>query len=192
MNTPIKQRAQVTYSLKNFTILLAEDYEFMQNLIGGMLRAFGVGNIMVCGSGREAIELLQITESQSRSGNIKGIDLILADWMMPDGSGLELIDWVRNHKSDRIRFTPLILVSAFTSEDVIIAARDHGANEALVKPVSGEKVAARILSVIDTPRPFVKTATYFGPDRRRKDKPFNGEDRRIMTAEKIITHDERL
>lgn len=192
MNIQIKQRAQVTYSLKNFTILLAEDYEFMQNLIGGMLRAFGVGNIMVCSSGREAIELLQITEAQSRSGNIKGIDLILADWMMPEGSGLELIDWVRNHKSDRIRFTPLILVSAFTSEDVIIAARDHGANEALVKPVSGEKVAARILSVIDTPRPFVKTATYFGPDRRRKDKPFQGEDRRKMTAEQIITHDERL
>lgn len=192
MNIQIKQRAQVTYSLKNFTILLAEDYEFMQNLIGGMLRAFGVGNIMVCSSGREAIELLQITEAQSRSGNIKGIDLILADWMMPEGSGLELIDWVRNHKSDRIRFTPLILVSAFTSEDVIIAARDHGANEALVKPVSGEKMAARILSVIDTPRPFVKTATYFGPDRRRKDKPFQGEDRRKMTAEQIITHDERL
>ena len=192
MNIQIKQRAQVTYSLKNFTILLAEDYEFMQNLIGGMLRAFGVGNIMVCSSGREAIELLQITEAQSRSGNIKGIDLILADWMMPEGSGLELIDWVRNHKSDRIRFTPLILVSAFTSEDVIIAARDHGANEALVKPVSGEKGAARILSVIDTPRPFVKTATYFGPDRRRKDKPFQGEDRRKMTAEQIITHDERL
>lgn len=192
MNTPVKQRAQITYSLKNFTILLAEDYEFMQSLIGGMLRAFGVGNTMVCGSGREAIELLQITESQTRSGNIKGIDLILADWMMPDGSGLELIDWVRNHKSDRIRFTPIILVSAFTSEDVIVAARDHGANEALVKPVSGEKVAARILSVIDTPRPFVKTSTFFGPDRRRKDKPFQGEDRRKMTAEQIITHDERL
>lgn len=192
MNTPVKQRAQITYSLKNFTILLAEDYEFMQSLIGGMLRAFGVGNTMVCGSGREAIELLQITESQTRSGNIKGIDLILADWMMPDGSGLELIDWVRNHKSDRIRFTPIILVSAFTSEDVIVAARDHGANEALVKPVSGEKVAARILSVIDTPRTFVKTSTFFGPDRRRKDKPFQGEDRRKMTAEQIITHDERL
>ncbi|MBI2233869.1 MAG: response regulator [Micavibrio aeruginosavorus] len=192
MNTPVKQRAQITYSLKNFTILLAEDYEFMQNLIGGMLRAFGVGNIMVCGSGREAIELLQITESQTRSGNIKGIDLILADWMMPEGSGLELIDWVRNHKSDRIRFTPIILVSAFTSEDVVIAARDHGANEALVKPVSGEKVAARILSVIDTPRPFVKTSTFFGPDRRRKDRPFPGEDRRKMTATQIITHDERL
>lgn len=191
MQTAIKQRAEITYSLKNFTILLAEDYEFMQGLIGSMLRSFGVGNIMVCGSGREAIELLQITQSQARSNNIKPIDLVLVDWMMMEGSGLELIDWVRNHKSDSVRFTPLILVSAFASEDVVIAARDHGANESLVKPLSGEKLAARILSVIDHPRSFVKAASFFGPDRRRRDKQVPVERRKIR-PEDVVTHTEQL
>lgn len=192
MNPPIKQRAEVTYSLRNFSILLADDYDFMQGLISTMLRAFGVGNIMVCDSGNEAIELIGITHAQSRNANVKPIDMILVDWMMLDGSGLDVLNWVRNHKSDQIRFTPVILVSAFTSEDVVIAARDHGANEALVKPVSGEKLAARILSVIDHPRPFVKAPGFFGPDRRRREKNITFEDRRKLSTEQIVTHTERL
>ncbi len=191
MQEALRQRSETIYSLKNFTVLLADDYDFMQGLVSSMLRSFGVGNTMVCSSGREAIELLQITQAQARNAGIKPIDMILVDWMMMDGSGIELIDWVRNHKSDQVRFTPIILVSAFTSEDVVIAARDHGANESLVKPVSGEKLASRILSVIDHPRPFVKTIGFFGPDRRRQQKTVTVERRKIA-PEQVITHTEQL
>lgn len=192
MDMPKPQNAQTVYSLKNFTILLVDDYEFMQHLCASMLRAFGVGGIMVCNSGAEAIELLTITQSQARNNSVKGIDLILTDWMMPDGSGIELIDWVRNHKSDQIRFTPIMLLSAFTSEDIVGIARDHGANESLVKPISAEKMATRILAMIDNPRPFVKTATFFGPDRRRKIIPWKGGERRVMSSEQVVQHNERL
>lgn len=189
---PARTRGQPVYSLKNFSILLAEDYEFMQGLVGSMLKAFGVGNIMICGSTHEAIDLLTITQSNARNSNIKGIDIVLTDWMMPDGSGVELINWIRNHKNDHIRFLPVVLLSAFTSEHVVSTARDGGANESLVKPISGENLANRILSVIDNPRPFVKLGSFFGPDRRRRDKPLKGEDRRKLTQEQITTHNERL
>lgn len=164
----------------------------MQGLVGSMLKAFGVGNIMVCGSTREAIDLLTISQANRMSSGIKGIDIVLTDWMMPDGSGVDLLNWIRNHKSDQIRFLPIILLSAFTSEKVITIARDGGANEALVKPISGENLANRILSVIDQPRPYVKLGTFFGPDRRRRDKPFKGEDRRKLNQDEIATHNERL
>lgn len=192
MDIPKPQNAQTVYSLKNFTVLLVDDYEFMQHLCASMLRAFGVGGIMVCSSGAEAIELLTITQSQARNNSVKGIDLILTDWMMPNGSGVELIDWVRNHQSDQIRFTPIMLLSAFTSEDIVGIARDHGASEALVKPISAEKMATRILAMIDNPRPFVKTATFFGPDRRRKIVPWKGEERRLMNSDQVVQHNERL
>jgi DNA-binding response OmpR family regulator len=191
-STTARQRADVTYSLKSFTILLVEDYDFMQGLIGSMLRAFGVGNIMVCNSGNEAMELLRITQAQARNMNVKPIDLVLVDWMMADGNGLELINWVRNNKSENIHFTPIMLVSAFASEDVVIAARDNGANEALVKPVSGEKLASRILAMIDNPRPYVKAPTFFGPDRRRREQKFEGEDRRKITDDQVVVHTERI
>ncbi|MEM7680184.1 MAG: response regulator, partial [Pseudomonadota bacterium] len=64
-------------------------------------------------------------------------------------------------------------------------ARDCGANETLVKPISGNGLASRICSMIDNPRPFVSTDDYFGPDRRRKDLPYKCEDRRLLKQENI-------
>jgi len=61
-----------------------------------------------------------------------------------------------------------------------------------VKPISAEKMAARILAMIDNPRPFVKTATFFGPDRRRKIVPWRQEERRLMNTEQVVQHNERL
>jgi len=180
-----------TYDLRNFNILLAEDFEFMQQLVTGMLRAFGVGQIIVCPSGNEARGLISVMAA-AKTPDMKMVDIVLADWMMPDGSGLELIKWIRNHKSDKVKFLPVIMLSAFASEDVVKSARDIGANESLVKPVSGEKLASRILSVIDHPRPYIKSPDFFGPDRRRKNVPIKGEDRRKLKAEEIKIYNEQL
>jgi len=178
------------YDLSGFSILLADDYDFMQALVAAMLKEFGVGSIMNCNNGLEARDLLTVSLAAQQSADIKNVDIILTDWMMPDGSGTELIRWVRNHKKDQIRFMPILLITAFASEEAITEARNNGANEALVKPVSGEKLASRILSVINKPRPFIKTPDFFGPDRRRKDKAIKGEDRRKMAAEEISHYDE--
>ncbi|MEM6781421.1 MAG: response regulator [Pseudomonadota bacterium] len=180
-----------TYSLKAFNILLVEDYEFLQQLITGMLKSFGVGGITVCSSGDEAKGLLQVL-SASRSSDTKMVDIVLTDWMMPDGDGEELIRWMRDNKDDKIKFLPVILVSAFTDKDTIVKARDIGANEALVKPVSGEALATRILNVINYPRPYIQSPDYFGPDRRRKEQKFKGDEKRKTKAEEIKVNNEQL
>ncbi|MCB1783724.1 MAG: response regulator [Alphaproteobacteria bacterium] len=163
----------------------------MQTLLASMLRTFGVGDVLVCGGAKEAINLLTITQARRKANDIRGIDMILTDWLMPDGSGVELIEWVRNHKEDDIKFLPIILVSGYTTEKVVKTARDKGANESLVKPISGEKLAHRIISVIDKPRPFIKTATFFGPDRRRKTENFKGNDKRKIKSEEIKVYHEQ-
>lgn len=173
------------YDLSQFTVLLAEDSRPMQTLVSSMLRSFGVREVLVCDGGDEAISLLTITQARKKSSDVKGVDLVITDWMMPDGSGLELLEWIRTHEADNICYMPVILLSAYTTHKVITAARDNGAHEALVKPVSGSKLAARILSVIDNPRPFIKTEDYFGPDRRRQDMKFEGENKRKNDPEKI-------
>ena len=191
MSKPQQVRPTKAYDLKAFTILLVEDYEFMQDLITGMLRAFGVGNIIVCESGSEARGLLSVMAA-AKTADMKMADIVLTDWMMPEGDGESLLNWIRNHKEDKIRFMPVTMVSAFTSEDVVKMARDFGANEALVKPVSGEKLAQRILSVIDHPRPFIKAPHFFGPDRRRKELTWKKEERRKTQAEEIKVHNEQI
>ena len=60
-------------------------------------------------------------------------------------------------------------------------ARNAGANDFLVKPVSAKSVYLRIRSTMEHPPPFVRSQTYFGPDRRRTAKEFMGEDRRDET-----------
>ncbi|MCD8497625.1 MAG: response regulator [Alphaproteobacteria bacterium] len=181
-----------TYDLKNLNVLLVEDSRSMQTLIASMLRSFGVGDVLVCEGGNEAIGILTITQARKKGSDIKGIDIVLTDWLMPQGSGVELLEWIRSHEADNIKFLPVLLLSAYTTQKVIATARDNGANEALVKPVSGATLAGRILSIIDKPRAFVKTENFFGPDRRRQDMAFKGPDRRKIQAEMIKVNHEQL
>lgn len=179
------------YSLAAFRILIVEDYPFMADLMSSMLREFGVGNIVQASSGNEGKEMITLFNSDEGSRN--KIDIVLMDWLMPDGDGLELLQWIRNHKKDSVRFLPTVLCSAYASEDVVTVGRDNGANEVLVKPISAVKLASRLLHVIDKPRPFLKAPGYFGPDRRRKNsEEYKGPERRVSTAEDIKQYHERL
>ena len=49
----------------------------------------------------------------------------------------------------------------------VTIARDAGVTEFLAKPISAKGLYQRILNVVVSPRPFIKTKSYFGPDRRR-------------------------
>lgn len=178
------------YDLTNFTILIAEDSVFMQSLMSSMLKVFGVGDIMTCTGGKEAVELLTVTQARTKSRYINHVDIVLIDWLMPDGSGKDLLKWIRSHEKDEVRFLPVIVVSGYITGLVTSEARDLGCHETLVKPVSSNGLASRICSVIDSPRPFIKIVDYFGPDRRRQDLSYKGEDRRKIKAEEIkVMHD---
>ncbi len=178
------------YSLAAFRVLIVEDYPFMADLMSSMLREFGVGNIVQASSGNEGKEMITVFNSDE-SGRNK-IDVVLLDWLMPDGDGLELLQWIRGHKKDSIRFLPAVLCSSYASEDVVTVGRDNGANEVLVKPVSAQKLASRLLYVIDKPRPFLKAPGFFGPDRRRREMEYKGTERRVSSEEDIKQYHERL
>lgn len=158
----------------------------MQSLFSSMLKVFGVGEILVCNSATEAIELLKITQARTKSRYINHIDIVITDWLMPNGSGKDLLEWIRSSDKDAIRFLPIIVVSGYTTEKVTFLTRDLGANETMVKPISGTALASRICTVIDNPRPFIKAPEYFGPDRRRQQTPYGGNDKRITNPEIVV------
>ena len=71
------------------------------------------------------------------------------------------------------------MLTGHTSIERVRAARDAGVNEFLAKPVSAKAILTRLISVIEHPRPFVRTKVYFGPDRRRhRDGGYHGPERR--------------
>ncbi len=104
-------------------------------------------------------------------------DIALVDWVMEPEDGIYFVKNIRGAEDSPNRLMPIIMVSGYSEESRVLAARDAGANEFVVKPFSATSLFTRIQWVVENPRRFVTTDTYFGPDRRLKDVPFKGDDR---------------
>lgn len=184
-----QQRQEKAYDLSTFRVLVIEDSPFIASLMSSALGEMGVGKVFVSSNISAARERILSLNAVQSSQNL---DVVILDWLMPDGMGIELLDWVRGHKSDTIKFLPVIICSAYASTELVKESRDHGANEAMVKPVSAEKLARRILYVIEKPRAFISSPDFFGPDRRRKVEKISGRDRRTAKPEEIEEEHEQL
>lgn len=171
-----KTASQKAYNLNGLRILVVEDFPFMADLMSAMLKEFNVGKILSVCKIEEAQRLITTYNVDTPQG--QHIDMIMTDLFPPRNEGLALMKWVREHTKDSIKFVPVLFCTAHTSMRVVTAGRDTGATEILMKPVSAEKLAHRLLHIIDNPRPFVKAPSFFGPDRRRKSHSFNGDERR--------------
>jgi CheY-like chemotaxis protein len=63
--------------------------------------------------------------------------------------------------------------------------RDDGITDVICRPVSPKTIMDKLQLALDAPRPFIAAASFFGPDRRAKERPWRGEDRRALTPKKI-------
>jgi DNA-binding response OmpR family regulator len=106
------------------------------------------------------------------------IDIVITEWRLHGMDGLEFLDNLRNSVSSPNRFIPVIMLTAHSEQRYVTTARDLGITEFLAKPFNAKALYSRLVSVITRPRRFVNTDTYFGPDRRRRQVPFDGPDRR--------------
>jgi CheY-like chemotaxis protein len=185
---PDQKKRESAYDLSGFRVLIIDDSKFIAELQASSLIEMGVGQVMSARDGSAAKDKIIDHNSAQSALNI---DVVIADWLMPEFSGLELLKWIRGHKSETIRFMPVIICSAYANYSIVEESRDNGATEVLVKPVSAQKLARRILHVIDNPRPFIKTADFFGPDRRRKQLPYKGPERRVNKDSNMVQHNER-
>ncbi len=172
------QAKGVTLNLRNVSILIVEDSRFMSGLLASVLKALQVGRVLMADDGEQAQEILQTSLVLAKAGMRFDIDIVLLDREMPRSDGSETLRWIRGHEAEQIRFLPVIMSSGYATETVVREGRDLGATEFLAKPFSVKSLCDRILSVINHPRPYVKAPGFFGPDRRRKVEPFNGDDRR--------------
>ncbi|HCI46986.1 MAG TPA: hypothetical protein DFI00_06815 [Rhodospirillaceae bacterium] len=172
--------SNLVYDLSKLSILLVEDSSFMREIMMALLENLEVGNITSISNGEDAIsELLRSTSNGMDSHS--DYDVVISDWAMKPMNGLDLLKWIRTHDNEAIRFMPFIMLTAYSTMDWVTQARDWGATEFLTKPVSAQAVAKRLLTVIERPRPFIRTSNYFGPDRRRQKLPYGGTERRKGT-----------
>lgn len=145
-------------NLKKISVLVVEDLAPMRALISAVLSAFGVGEIYEAANGEEAYKLFQKHNP----------DIIITDWLMEPVNGLEFIRMVRLKKESVNRLVPIIMMTGYSAMQRVMVARDLGATEFLTKPFTGRDLAKRIDLIINKPRDFIETSTFFGPNRRRK------------------------
>jgi DNA-binding response OmpR family regulator len=73
----------------------------------------------------------------------------------------------------------VIMLTGHTSLEHVREARDAGVNEFIAKPVSVKTMMSRLAAVIEQPRSYVRTGSYFGPCRRRRNlHEYQGPERR--------------
>ena len=68
-------------------------------------------------------------------------DLLVLDWHLPDTTGIKELDWLRSNKTFN---TPVIFITSRDSEESVVEALDHGADDYMVKPVKKGITLARI------------------------------------------------
>jgi CheY-like chemotaxis protein len=150
-------------------VLVVDDNQHMRKLVVAILQAFGVRELFEAPDGEYAWKHLRDSNP----------DVILLDWQMTGMTGLEFVRLVRNSPKSFNVFVPIIMLTGHTHIDHVRQARDAGANEFLAKPVTVKGILSRLLAVIEHPRPFVRTQTYFGPCRRRRSLvKYTGPERR--------------
>ncbi len=169
--------------LERLSVLVVEDSPFIRSLLINSLKILGVGKVTTKDHGGEAIEFIKQVAIDPMKAGLMNIDLIISNWDMSPVDGMMLLRWVRRHKDLPDRFIPFVMVTAYSEPERVTEARDMGVNEFLTKPFTINSIAEKMTSIILQPRQFVHTKNYFGPDRRRQNLPFDGEDRRKLTED---------
>jgi YesN/AraC family two-component response regulator len=114
-------------------------------------------------------------------------DIVITDWAMPIFDGLELTQMIRQPGTNSNPYVAVIMLTGHSEKKRVTAARDAGVTEFLAKPLSAKALYQRIVNVVANPRPFIKTKTYFGPDRRRSVNPnYAGPERRKGGKAEVI------
>ncbi|MHA1536897.1 MAG: response regulator [Alphaproteobacteria bacterium] len=151
-----------SYNFSRIRALIAEDDPNMRTILQMSLGACGLDDIILTTSGGEAFQIIVGTEP----------DLVITDWRMAGGGGIELVRRIRMAPNSPDPFLPIVMLSGYAHREQVMEARDAGVTDFLVKPISAKNLLTRIIAVIENPRPFISTPDFFGPNRRGK----NGAD----------------
>ena len=165
--------SQLKLNFRSVTTLVVDRDRYTRSLVCQMLRGFGVGGIESLDSGAAAQQYVQENF----------VDLCIVEANLPDMSGGDFVRWVRREQKEPVRFMPILVLTGYTQLRMISQVRDAGANIVVKKPVSAQALFDRIAWIAKTPRAYIETNDYVGPDRRfRELPPPEGQYRRETDA----------
>ncbi|MFW0777406.1 MAG: response regulator [Rickettsiales bacterium] len=117
-------------------ILVIDDYNTMRRIVRNLLKQLGFDNVDEAADGAEAFAKLQE----------KPFSLVISDWNMEPMSGMELLKKVR--ADEKLKGLPFIMVTAESKPENVIAAKQAGVSNYIVKPFNAETLKTKMSSVI--------------------------------------------
>lgn len=121
---------------KSINVLIVDDYKTMLRIIRNLLKQIEFNNIDEASDGAEALGKL-------RTGNY---GLVISDWNMAPMTGLELLQEVR--QDTRLKTLPFIMITAESKSENVVAAKQAGVSNYIVKPFNAETLREKIEKVL--------------------------------------------
>lgn len=75
----------------------------------------------------------------------ESFDLLMVDWALPDSTGPEVVQWVRQHVKEMV---PILFLTSRQDEAAIIEGLSAGADDFMVKPVRVGELSARVTALL--------------------------------------------
>ena len=122
---------------KNMNILIVDDYNTMLRIIKNLLKQLGFNNVDEATDGQMALEKLQNKE----------YGLIISDWNMEPMSGIDLLKTIRA-SNDNHQKVPFIMITAESKTENVVAAKQAGVNNYIVKPFNAETLKQKMSAVL--------------------------------------------
>ncbi len=120
----------------NMKVLVVDDYKTMVRIIRNLLKQLNFNNVDEASDGSSALRKLRERK----------FDLVISDWNMEPMTGLQLLKEVRS--DDKLKDIPFIMVTAESKTENVIAAKQAGVSNYIVKPFNAATLKAKLTGVL--------------------------------------------
>ncbi|MEE8505888.1 MAG: response regulator [Kiloniellales bacterium] len=120
----------------NMSVLIVDDYKTMLRIIRNLLKQLGFNNVDESTDGSAALQKLRD----------KSYGLVISDWNMEPMSGLQLLKEVR--ADVKLKEVPFIMITAESKSENVIAAKEAGVSNYIVKPFNAATLKGKLTAVL--------------------------------------------
>ncbi len=117
-------------------ILIVDDYKTMLRIIRNLLKQLGFNNVDEATDGSAALQKLRDKEYH----------LVISDWNMEPMSGMQLLTEVR--ADTKLKDLPFIMITAESKTENVIAAKEAGVSNYIVKPFNAATLKTKLAAVL--------------------------------------------
>jgi two-component system chemotaxis response regulator CheY len=121
---------------KKLPIMIVDDYNTMLRIMRNLLRQLDFENVDEATDGSAALHKLKMSK----------FGLVISDWNMQPVTGLDLL---RSVRSDALlKHIPFIMITAESKTENVIAAKQAGVSNYIVKPFTADTLKMKMESVL--------------------------------------------